>query len=729
MTHVHKKSESPEIFLKPVERHPAAQVGDGLASAIKFIARLQGRHIDRLRLHQAISMHCDSLQSLSDSQIALRWREVVREILMEAGVDAIELQAQPDQARLPVLGWVPGMGWVVVRNLNSKGQWLIDHQGAVIALTADVELPCIRIKFAEGGLADVPAARQMIKREFLKQKPTLIEAGIAGVLINVIALVVSFYSMQVYDRVIPSQGYSTLIVLTIGVGIALFFDLAIKFARSYLIEHAVSEMDYSLSRQIFLRFLGVRLDQLPTTVGSLSAQLRGYETIRSFLSASTFYLLVDVPFGLFFVIMIAIIASPIVALVPLFFLLLALALGFAMRGMIDAHAEKSTNATNMKTGILVEAIEGAETIKSGGGAWNILSKWLDANSEALTHDMAMKRVSEKSSYLSSMMQQLSYTGLIATGAYFAAEGHMTMGSLIACSILSGRAIGPITQIPALMVQAGHARSALKNLERVFVLESDNHGVERPLLPDSIKGHYQFERVRFAYQNSPKALVVQDLEIEPGEKVGVIGAVGSGKSTLLRLLTGMYQAVEGRVLLDGLDIDQIDRSFLNERICYLQQEHRLFSGTLRENLLIGMPDPGDARVRDAAEMTGLLSIISNHPKGLDLMISEGGKGLSGGQKQLVAFTRLVLGAANVWLLDEPTASMDGATELGCVNVLKQKISSDDTLVLVTHKPSLLSLVHRIIVVSNHEIVIDGPRDDVLGRLAELNNFKTPRGGIN
>jgi ATP-binding cassette subfamily C protein LapB len=272
---------------------------------------------------------------------------------------------------------------------------------------------------------------------------------------------------------------------------------------------------------------------------------------------------------------------------------------------------------------------------------------------------------------------------------------MTMGSLIACSILSGRAMAPVAQIPGLIVQAANAKAALKNLERVFALESDNHAVDRPLVPHTIRGRYHLERVRYAYPNAPKALLIQSLAIEPGEKIGVIGPVGAGKSTLLRILTGMHQAGEGRVLLDGLDIDQISRQFLSERIGYLQQDHRLFSGTLRENLLIGIPDPGDDVIRNVAEQTGLLGVIANHPKGLDLMISEGG-----------------------------TASMDNATEVRSMTALKTELRQEDTLVIVTHKPQLLGMTNRIIVVAQHQILMDGPRDEILQKLATVNSQQKP-----
>lgn len=700
------------------------------AWAISSVTRLQGREIDRLRLHDAVSTHRDILEQLErlnevssgeqDKAAPVEtavWQETLRTVAVAAGVDAIELQDKPDPARLPALTYLPGLGWGIVRSLNAQNQWLVDVNGRVVQIAEDRALPTVRliVQQSQKAMTEKPVF-QLFKESFLAQKKTIVEAGTATVVINLLALVVSLYSMQVYDRVIPTQGYSTLAVLTLGVAIALSFDIVIKVVRSHLMEHAASQMDRTLSREIFARLLKVRLDQLPSSVGSLSAQMRGYETIRGFLSATTFYIFVDAPFGLFFILMIALIGSPIAALVPFFFLLFALAFGFVMRDRIDAHAAKGTAAGNMKTGLLVEAIEGAETIKSGGGGWNVLSKWIDTTEEALHHELALKRISEKSAYISGLLQQVSYIGLVAVGAYLAAEGHMTMGALIACSILSGRALSPVAQIPGLMVQASHSKASLDMLEKVYALETDNHDIERPLVPGNMQGHFDLERVRFAYPGAPKALVVNSLKIKAGEKIGVVGPIGAGKSTLLRLLSGMYRANEGRILMDSLDIDQISRQFMGEKVGYLQQDHRLFSGTLRENLLIGIPDPGDDVIRAAAEKSGLLSVISNHPKGWDLPIAEGGKGLSGGQRQLVAFTRLLISHPRLWLLDEPTASMDSGTEERCVRALQAELQSEDTLVLVTHKPTLLPLVDRLIVIANHQIVMDGPRDEIVKRLS-------------
>ncbi len=278
-------------------------------------------------------------------------------------------------------------------------------------------------------------------------------------------------------------------------------------------------------------------------------------------------------------------------------------------------------------------------------------------------------------------------------------------------------------IPNLLVQYSHAKAAKGMIESIFALEQDNHGVNYPLSPTKIRGHYQVDDMVFNYVgNDRPAVVVKKLVIQPGERIAILGPIGSGKSTLLKLLSGLYAPTSGRILLDGLDIQQISRESLSEQVGYLQQDHRLFQGTLRENLLIGMPAPNDDVLHEALQKTGLINLVANHSSGLDLPISEGGRGLSGGQKQLVAFTRLLLTKPSVLLIDEPTASMDNRQEQRCIQVLRGELQQGQTLVVSTHKTALLDLVDRIIIMDNHQIVMDGAKDAVLKQLMQNEQAK-------
>jgi ATP-binding cassette subfamily C protein LapB len=339
------------------------------------------------------------------------------------------------------------------------------------------------------------------------------------------------------------------------------------------------------------------------------------------------------------------------------------------------------------------------------------------NGLTIQSDLKMRGATDSVGYFSATIQQVSYAGLVIAGALVVMQGHMTMGALIASSILSGRILAPIMAIPGLLVQHAHAQAALEGLEKLYHLKTDHHGVNTPLVPSTLKGHFALEDVKFAYADNPPAVVVPKLEIQAGERIAVLGPIGAGKSTLLRLLSGLYHPQAGRVLLDHLDLAHISRQVVSQHVGYLQQDHRLFQGTLRENLLIGMTDPGDEALMDAMKQTGMDKFVASHPKGLDRVISEGGKGLSGGQKQLVAFTRLVLCNPNVLLLDEPTATMDDEQERRCLAVLAQQAQMGKGMVIVTHKPSVLPLVTRLIVMVGHSIVLDGPRDEVLQKLKQ------------
>jgi ATP-binding cassette subfamily C protein LapB len=329
--------------------------------------------------------------------------------------------------------------------------------------------------------------------------------------------------------------------------------------------------------------------------------------------------------------------------------------------------------------------------------------------------LKIRNATESVGYVSASVQQISYALLVAIGALLVMEGQMTMGALIASSILSGRILAPVMALPGLMVQHAHAQAALQGIERVYQLKTDHHGTQSPLAPTHIEGHFRLEDVKFSYGDNPPALQLAKWEIKPSERIAVLGAIGTGKSTLLRLLSGMYTPQAGKLLLDHLDLSHIHRQVISQHIGYLQQDHRLFQGSLRENLLIGLPDPGDEAILQAMKQTGMDRFVATHPRGLERQIAEGGKGLSGGQKQLVAFTRLVLCDPTVWLLDEPTASMDDEQERRCLSVLAQRAQQGKTLVIVTHKPSVLPLVNRIVVMSGNGVVMDGARDQVLQEL--------------
>ena len=564
-------------------------------------------------------------------------------------------------------------------------------------------------------------ASNLFRGALLTRNRLFLQAAMAALLANILALGASLYSMQVYDRVIPTRGLSTLTVLTVGVLIAAALELIVKLARSHVLETAVKGMDLELSHAIFARLLRLRMDQFPATVGTLSAQVRSYETIRAFTSSATLYLLVDAPFALLFLAVISLLAGISVAAIPAAFFIVAISVGLFYKRRIARHAATGNAASNKKLGLLVETIESAESIKAAGGAARQLSHWGELCHRGVDDDIAIRRYSEQATYWAGFIQQVSYVLLIATGAWIAATStDLTMGGLIACSILSGRVLGPVATLPGLIVQWAHAKAALESLENVFALQCDNHGVSTPLVPQTLSGEYRLQQTAFAYPgnaiNRVAAINIPQLQIPAGTKVALLGSIGAGKSTLLKVLAGLYAPAQGQVLLDGLDVQQISRNRLSSSIGYLAQDVKLLSGTLRANLTAGLEaQPNDDELIACCKATGLIKLVASHPQGLDLPIFEGGKGVSGGQRQLIALTRLVLSRPNIWLLDEPTAAMDELSEQMALGALRKAISHEHTVIVVAHKPVLLDIIDRIIVLSPGGIVIDGPRDAVIERM--------------
>lgn len=684
-----------------------------LVYAIKHLLSQQGYPIDNIRLNDVVSQH-DIFEL-----------EGVVAVLKGIGIkDRPEILEQPDAAFLPLLAYHPDMGWGVIDSQTPQKTWNFRQEKNHTQTHSDELSLILRIRLKDEHIKQRSASfSDLLKADLGNYKGILIEAIIATFLINMLALAVSLFSMQVYDRVIPTRSEYTLIILASGVFLIIVFEAFMKFSRSKIMDKVVVGLDQYLSREVFQRLLKVRIDQMPGSVGSMAAQLRGYEQVRSFFTASTLFGLVDLPMTLIFISLIAFIGSPFVALVPVLAAVIAIVMGLSARRRIDALAAEGATASYYKTGLLVEAVEGVETIKAGAGNWKFLSRWLDVMNVTVKNDLDMKHANDNLAYFTQMLQQVSYVGIVIVGSFVVMNGDMTMGGLIACSILGGRVLAPVMALPNLLVQYSHAKAAKLNIETLFSLEQDNHGVAYPLSPSRIKGFYQCDNVVFNYQDNDRpAIVINKLAIRPGERIAILGPIGSGKSTLLKVLAGLYAPTKGRVLLDGLDINQISRETLSERLGYLQQDHRLFQGTLRENLLIGMPAPDDDVLQEALIKTGLINLVSSHSSGLDLPISEGGRGLSGGQKQLVAFTRLLLTRPNVFLPDEPTAAMDNRQEQHCIKVLKQELADGQTFIVSTHKTALLELADRIIIMDNQRIIIDGPKQAVLEELKKNGQIK-------
>lgn len=617
---------------------------------------------------------------------------------------------------LPVFALVPGEGVRVILSKEPDGKWKSEGKKGIHTNKKFPE----GTRFASVKLERKPgkkrSAKEMFKEIAFRHKTALLHAGIASLSINILALATSFFSMQVYDRVIPTQGVSTLIALGIGVFVAIFLEMLLKLSRSYLLDGAAAHMDVSYSHDIFNRFLKIRPDALPRSVGTLSGQLQSYATVRSFISSAALYVLIDFPFSMIFLAVIIMLAGWTIGLIVLVFLILAIAAGLFFRNKIVMLTQTSTLASHKKLGLLVESVESAENLKATGAGWSLLSRWNALSEDAINDDIKIKHYSDMSTYVAAFLQQMSYISIVAMGAYLVSTtDKLTMGGLIATTILSGRVLSPIAMLPGLLVQWGRTKISVADLDNVYALEMDNEGVERPLSPTVLKPEFRCERVKFAYDENTPVVNINKLTIKAGEKVAILGTIGSGKSTLLKMFAGLYKPTDGKIYISNIDMHQISRNRINEAVGYLPQHVKLISGTLRDNLLLGIAGFSDEQILEAAMQTGLIHLINALPQGLDTPVPEGGESVSGGQKQMIALTRLVLMQPSALLLDEPTANMDDGTERQILRTIQAQMTKDRTLVVVTHKPAVLALVERVIVVSSQGVMMDGSKEEVLKKL--------------
>jgi len=575
-----------------------------------------------------------------------------------------------------------------------------------------------------GALSEPTTATEWFIFALRKQHKIFRDAVFATFVVSAIGLVSSLYSMQVYDRVVPTKGYATLWVLTSGALLAIVLELILKHVRASMVDRASKAIDLELSGVFFGKALDIRMDARPATVGTFASQIRHFESVRNFMTSGTLFILADAPFALFFIGMIALLAGP-VALVPLVMVPVAIVAGLLTGRAIERLTAENMAESNRKNGLLIEAIDGIESVKAAGGEWKMHDRYRELTARIASTELRQKELSSGATHLAQTIQQLNYIALIAAGAYAITSGSLTMGGLIACSIISGRALSPLAQIPQLLVQWKHAKIALKALDGIMAMPGDREPHTRLVVPQTCSGALHLEKVAFGYRPENPSLEVADLVIKPGERVAILGSVGSGKSTLIKLLSGLYKPKSGTVYLDSVDIQNLAPEFVREHVGYLPQDVRLFNGTLRENLTLGLPTPSDEYILRAAGLTGLDQVIQSHPKGLELEITEGGRGLSGGQRQLVGLTRLLLAQPRVLLLDEPTASMDAQLEARVMRHLFKEISPHSVLVVVTHKTGLLQHVNRLIIVEKGKVVLDGPRDAILAKMQQMSHAMQSR----
>jgi ATP-binding cassette subfamily C protein LapB len=559
-----------------------------------------------------------------------------------------------------------------------------------------------------------PPSRTWFWGTLWRFKRYYVETALAALLANVLALATSLFAMNVYDRVVPNQALSTLWVLATGTAIAIGFEFILRILRSYFIDTVGKKIDLLLASQLFRQALSIQAASRPASAGAMANHVREFESLRDFFTSATLVALFDLPFVALFIWIVHIIGGPL-AWVPLLAVPTVLLAGLIAQFPLSRAMNSYVAESSMKHGLLIEAIEGVDTLKALRAEGAMQKRW--ETFTALTAQTALRSRFISSLVLSCSMlvQQVVTVALIVWGVHLIGTGQLTMGGLVACTILAGRAIAPLSQLAGLLTRFQHARAALKTLNRVMRLPVDRPADRTFVHRPRIDGAVEFKDLTFAYpgQTTP-VLHAASFRLAPGEHVAMLGRVGAGKSTTLKLVSGLYAPTTGAALIDGLDLQQIDPSDVRANIAYVSQDVRLFHATLRDNLTLGAPLADDEAILAAARIAGLDRFIASHPQGLDLVVGERGEGLSGGQKQAVAIARALLRPARILLFDEPTSSMDHTTEQAFIAQLKE-FSRGRTMLLATHKPAMLDLVERLIVVDGGKIVADGPREVILKAL--------------
>ena len=548
-----------------------------------------------------------------------------------------------------------------------------------------------------------------------RSKKIYFDVVIASFIINLFVLASPLFTMNVYDRVVPNNAVETLWVLALGVSVVYGIDLFLKFVRSYFLEIAGKKSDIIMSSIFFERVMDMKFSNKPKSVGSFASNLKEFDTVRNFFSSASLAAIVDLPFALIFLIVTYFIGSYLV-LVPIVIMIAILCYTFFIKDPLQNAIKSTFEASAMKNGILIESLSSLETIKTLGASGHVQWNWEEATGEIANRSIKSKIITTSITTVTSFLVQLNTIAIIVLGVYMIQDTHLTMGGLIAAVMLSSRAIAPMGQVASLAANFEQTKTAYQSLSKIMQMPVERPEGKKFVRRNSFDGKIEFKNVSFTYPDTTKGSLDRiNFVIQPGEKVGIIGRNGSGKTTLQKIILGLYAPTEGSVLIDGIDINQIDPADLRRNIGYVPQDVVLFKGTVRENIVQKAPYVDDMQIIKAAKVSGVDEYVNAHPLGFDMPVFERGDGISGGQRQSIAVARAFLLDSPIILLDEPTNSLDNTVE----NKLKTNLKSNTinkTMLLVTHRTSMLDLVDRLIVMDNGKILLDGPRDEVLARLS-------------
>ncbi|QDF30145.1 type I secretion system permease/ATPase [Halarcobacter anaerophilus] len=693
---------------------------DTLLESLLFLAKFYQRATSKESLIYGMALHNSIMDVdtfiLSSKKIGLISKFVSREKIKDISKLALPVVLITDKSRSMVLldyDLEKNEAIVMVPGL-SEGQvnMKIDELEDQYVGKAIIIKPEYNFENRVTNSIIIPKPQKWFWDAIKRNKDIYLKTALASIFINMFVIATPLFTMNVYDRVLPNNAIDTLWALAIGILFVMLFDLALKLIRSYYLGKASKRADVVMSNKIFDQLLNLRLEERPASTGMFVNRLQSFESIRDFFATATITTLVDIPFIFIFVAIIFYIGGALgwISIASIF---ITLIFSWFIKKPIKKTVEASTKEDQIKHTTLNETVAGLDIIKSVRGQNRMKTHWDKSINQTVYHNEKSQFLSQIATYFTTFISQFSNIAIVIGGVYLASEGEMTMGGIIASMILNGRVIAPISHVVGMIIRFDRTMLSLRNIDEVMNMQVERENKTYLSRPD-LKGDIEFKDVVFSYKTQNfNALKGINLKIKEGEKVAILGKIGSGKSTLIKLLQNLYVPTSGSVLVDQTDVRQIDPVDLRRAIGVVPQEPFLFMGSIKDNITIGEPFATDEEVLRASMIAGVHDFLSKHESGYDLIVGERGEGLSGGEIQSVALARALVSNPNIMILDEPTNSMDRQTEKVFIDKMS-RIIKDKTLILITHKVSILSLVDRVIVLENGQVIADGKKEEIFAK---------------
>ncbi|AYC33937.1 type I secretion system permease/ATPase [Pseudomonas cavernae] len=707
-----------EVSRVQLSQDPRSRHDDPLLDSLLTLCALHQKPASRAMLSTGLPLPAQRLSAELLPRAAARAGLQGR--LLQRRLEQIPAIALPallllQEGRCAVLvGWEADGRARLLLSESDGGEVLVEARLLAEDYSGQVFFAQPQHKFDINHGALIPRTRSWFRDTLKRSRWLYTDAIAASLLINIIALAAPLFVMNVYDRVVPNQAAATLWVLAIGISGAYLFDLLLKTMRGLCLDLAGKKTDLIISATLFERIVGMAMKFRPARVGSFAQNIHEFQSLRDFLASLTLTSLIDLPFTLLVLLVIALLGGHLVW-IPMLAFPLALTIGWVLQKPLVATMDRTMALAAERQSSLIETLAGLDAVKVNNAESERQYQWEQTIGTLGRLELRVRMLSSLALNITQLIQQLAGVVMIICGVYLIIDGQLSMGGLIACYMLSGRALSPLSQLSGLLTRYQQARLTMISVDQMMALPQERHEEERPLTRQVLQGAIECRQLDFQYPNQQTpALQGVTLAIRPGEKVGIIGRSGSGKSSLAKLLVGLYQADAGSLLVDGMDVRQIDISELRHNIGYVPQDIQLLSGTLRDNLVSGARYVEDELVQQAAELAGVHDFVRLHPQGYEQQVGERGQNLSGGQRQNIALARALLLNPPILLLDEPTSAMDNTGE----ERLKQRLHNviaDKTLILVTHRASMLSLVDRLVIIDRGQIIADGPKAAVMEAL--------------